>query len=53
MARKQATDILLGQFATDEEMTDRMDELRTRNREIKDEISDLQKEEVFSQSRKR
>lgn len=50
MARKQATDILLGQFATDEEMTDRMDELRTRNREIKDEISDLQKEKKFFQS---
>lgn len=47
MARKQATKILMDQFGRDEEVTDGLDELRARNREIKEEISQLCDEKEF------
>lgn len=40
MARKQASKVLMDQFAADNEVTDRMNELRARNAEIKEEVSD-------------
>lgn len=44
MARKQASKALLDQFAADNEVTDKMDELRARNVAIDDEISYLMDE---------
>lgn len=50
MARRQASKALMDQFAADNAVTDRMKELRTRNAEIKEEISGLQEQrKVFTQ----
>ncbi len=50
MARKQASKAIMDQFAADNEVTDRIKELRTRNTEIKEETSALlDQRKVFTQ----
>ncbi len=50
MARKQASKALMDQFALDNEVTDKMNELRARNAEIKQEISGLKDQrKVFTE----
>ena len=46
-ARKQAARTIMDQFMRDNEITDGMNELRERNRQIKDEISALWEEQSF------
>lgn len=49
-ARKQAAKAISDQFARDNEITDSMNELRTRNQEINQEIADLREQEEWLRS---
>lgn len=49
MARKQASKLIMDQFAKDNELTDGMDLLRARNKEIREEITSLNEEKKYYQ----